>query len=367
MSLTLLNEPFALRKLLTDTQYHTSKCGIKAPLDRAHEPKLCETLDTLAAALAKDPDALLVDTYTAAERAADWKALVKKEVLKDGAILPLDSRSRPGHKILDHAMRHFWDVQTWKGVSVRSLCTQESLRAALESNVKMHSTPYKSEIRRMLVMRGGLGNVTKYRTVTAKAIVSYFKATRVLDPCIGWGGRMLGALAAGASYDGCEPDPKTVAGLRACLQDLPADIRAKATLYQEGAETRVPLLDQVYDLVLTSPPYYNLELYTGGTQSTMGRTWDSWVKEWLTPVIRACLGRLREGGTSCWSVKNFRSDRTYPLADVVRQIHEAQGWHLVKTVTLKGSARPGIARIQDGKETRDSEEETFCFQKRREG
>ena len=32
-------------------------------------------------------------------------------------------------------------------------------------------------------------NVTKYRTVTAKSIVKFYDAKKVLDPCIGWGGR----------------------------------------------------------------------------------------------------------------------------------------------------------------------------------
>jgi 16S rRNA G966 N2-methylase RsmD len=268
-------------------------------------------------------------------------------------------------------MTHFYDVKNHKGISVRSLMTQELLEKALITNISMHSTPYKSEIRRMITMTGGLGNVTKYRTVTSKAITEYFGAKRVLDPCIGWGGRMLGALSAGSDveYAGCEPDTQTYKALLAILQDkaIPESVRHRATIFGEPAETAMSKIHQEekFDLVLTSPPYFNLELYTAGEQSTNKyKTWDDWSEKWLKAIILGCLAALKPGGTSCWSVKNFKSDKKYPLADITKKIHKDAGWELVKTVTMRGSGRPGGKRIQGGEEKRESEEETFCFQKK---
>jgi DNA modification methylase len=119
-------------------------------------------------------------------------------------------------------------------------------------------------------------------------------------------------------------------------------------------------------MVLTSPPYFNLELYTAGQQSTNTYpTWEGWTEQWLKPVILGCLAHLKPGGVSCWSVKNFKTDKKYPLADVTKKIHQEAGWHLVQTVKMTGSARPGGKRIDEdtGKEKRGSEEETFCFKK----
>jgi hypothetical protein len=62
-------------------------------------------------------------------------------------------------------------------------------------------------------------------------------------------------------------------------------------------------------------------------------------------------------------VKNFKTDKKYPLADVTKKIHKDAGWDLIKTVVMTGSARPGGKRIVEGKETRESEEETFCFKR----
>jgi hypothetical protein len=367
----ILNKRFALRKLLTNTALHETAESIdKALLSPELEPQLRPLLAQLAAQLLQDPDTILLDTYELAERRKDWLALTNKVVLDEKSeILKIDTRSRPGHKILDHHMSHFYDVKNYKGQSVKGLFTQVALEKALITNLSMHSTPYKSEIRRMLTMTGGLGNVTKYRTVTAKALVQFYGAKRVLDPCAGWGGRLLGCLAGGAEYIGYEPDPNTAQGLRDILADpaIPESIRSKGII-KEGA---APLTGGLGghsppDMVLTSPPYFNLEVYTAGPQSINAfPTWEVWTEKWLKPVILTSLAALKQGGVSCWSVKNFKSDKHYPLADVTKQIHEAAGWTLVKTVKMTGSARPGGNRINEetGKEKRGSEEETFCFQK----
>lgn len=366
-----LGKRFALRSLLQNKKYHCIETSIpKEEITPEKEPAIRGIISHYANLILQNSSCILTDESDLTERKRDWISLCNKGVIKNGDIIEIDTRSRPGHKILDHHMPHFWDVTNHKGISVRSLFTKEMLEKALITNLMMHSTPYPTEIRRMIIMTGGLGNVTKYRTITSKAIVQYFNAKRVLDPCTGWGGRMLGTLSAGGDtyYCGCEPDPNTCNGLMNILSDpaIPEDATDRADIWSEPAEKALVWIqkEEKYDLVLTSPPYFNLELYTSGAQSTtLYKTWDEWVEKWLKPVILGCLVCLKPGGTSCWSVKNFKSDKTYPLADVTKKIHEDAGWRLVKTVKMTGSGRMGGKRIQDGKATRGSEEETFCFQR----
>lgn len=368
LSAQILNVRYGLRNRLKNSKHHNSESAIpKEDVTSEKEPELYVLIQTLAQEIAANPALILADTYTPAERLSDWKALCAAKP----NLAALDVRSRPGHKLLDHYMPHFWDVRNYKGVSVRSLCLPPALEKALAANVRMHSTPYKSEIRRTLVMTAGLGNVTKYRALTSKAIVAAFGPpsggrVAVLDPCAGWGGRMLGVLAAGGTYVAAEPDPRTYRGLVGILEDeaIPTDVKERATIHNAPAETVLPTLSPAsFDILLTSPPYFNLELYTAGAQSTNAHpSWDDWVAHWLKPVILAGLRALKPAtGVSCWSVKNFRSDRAYPLADVVKQIHADAGWKLTETVSMTGSGRPGTARIKDGKETRGSEEETYIF------
>ena len=366
-----LNIRFALRKHLSQNKYHLSEESIpKGDLTVEKEPYIRLKLAKIAKQIVDSPNTILIDIYSKDELTKDWLSLEKKEVISNGSILSIDTRTRPGHKILDHCMPHFYDVKNYKGISVKSLFNQEPIEKALMQNIQMHSTPYKSEIRRMIVMTAGLGNVTKYRTVTSKAIVQYYGAKRVLDPCTGWGGRMLGSLAASKDtyYVGCEPDPNTAKGLRSILEGpyIPQEVRSRGCILEKPAEVALAELATMekFDLILTSPPYFNLELYTAGDQSTqVHTTWESWTEKWLKPVILGCLGCLKEGGVSCWSVKNFKTDKKYPLADITKKIHKDAGWELVKTVTMTGSGRPGAKRIEGGEEKRGSEEETFCFKR----
>jgi hypothetical protein len=292
-----LDKRFALRKLLSDTQYHASETSIpKEALTPEKEPALRPKLAQIAQQLVAAPDTLLIDRYEPAERKKDWIALQKKIVVDGGVVLAIDARSRPGHKILDHHMPHFYSVANHKGVSVRSLMTQQALEKALITNVAMHSTPYRSEIRRMLTMTGGLSSVTKYRTVTAKAITLFFAAKSVLDPCAGWGGRMLGTLAAedDTLYAGCEPDTNTATNLRKILTegDLPQTSRSRVILLELPAEKGISQFKKMekFDMILTSPPYFNLEIYTSGEQSTQNyTTWEEWSDKWLKPVILSYL------------------------------------------------------------------------------
>ena len=350
-----LNTRYGLRSLLKTSELRTSTTGIpEAALVVTKEPDIRLKLEEFAIILSKNPEVLFQDSSTLEERKASWTALLKKKV-----VLPLDARSRPGHVLLDYHMPHFWAVSSWKGVSVADLASDTSVMyKALWANLRMHSTPYMSELRRSLCMVGGLSNVTKYRAPLAKVIVEEFGASSVLDPCIGWGGRMLGAIAAGATYTGCEPCLLTVVGLQGILKD----IGRTATIIAQPAEEGLLGLSCEYDMILTSPPYFNLEVYdSSSTQSITDHTWSTWVAEWLDPVIRMSLGLLKTGGVSCWSVKNFKTNGDYRLADEVKAAHEREGWELVRTISMVGSGRPGEGRIKKGIETRGSEEETFCF------
>jgi len=366
---TILNKRFGLRSLLQQNLFRTCTTGIPANvLTPDKEPRIREQLRQLAEAIVADPSVLFKDPTTRDERQADYASLLKKEV---SITEPLDSRSRPGHLLLDAHMPHFWSVRSWKGTSVADLAKDQTLlEKALMTNLRMHTTPYISEIRRTLCMVGGLANVTKYRAPLAKAIVQHFNAKGILDPCIGWGGRMIGALAADPSvqYFGAEPCTQTFSGLKDILADIPKEAAVRASIVCKTGETYLDELlkrNTLFDMILTSPPYYHLELYSNEPSQSVQAypTWTEWLTEWLEPLIARCLALLREDGVSCWSVKNFKSDQPYNLADEVHAIHRLHGWELVQTASMIGSARPGGGRIKDGEETRFSEEETFCFRK----
>ena len=55
-----------------------------------------------------------------------------------------------------------------------------------------------------------------------KRILEVLECKTVFDPCIGWGGRMVGTTCLGNEYHytGCEPFTKTFNGLETIVKEL---------------------------------------------------------------------------------------------------------------------------------------------------
>jgi 16S rRNA G966 N2-methylase RsmD len=294
-------------------------------------------------ALELEQRGILYDNSTAGEIKKDWISLCKKP-----SSINISATSTVGMKIMRKHMHHFYEVCNHKGKSVKLLWKKENLEKALRFNRKSHSTPYASEIVRSLSFTNGLGKVTMYRPLMARNVVSYFKAKSVLDVCAGWGGRMLGTTSLGVSYTGIEPCTKTFHGLQAIRDELNLP---NVTLMHETAE-QAEL--QTYDLALTSPPYYNLEVYSDEeTQSITSKTYKEWINTFLEPVIKKVIACVTY---SCWSVKNFKTDKSYDLLTDVIRIHETHGWKQMDiTFSMTNSKRPGNAK--------KTEEITYVFVK----
>ena len=338
-------------------------------------------LPQLAAELAAH--GVLRETYTDVDIQKDWALLQKKDTTTNE--MTISATEVAGMKVLRKHMRHFHAVRNYKGHSVESLWTQPCLEKALRFNRAQHSTPYASEIIRSLSFANGLGKVTMYRPLMAKKVVAYLakqlgvKEVRVLDVCAGWGGRMVGAKSAespsfaGVSpsvagglrgelvsplkvhYTGIDPCEKTYAALRAIRDEIGL---TDVTLIHKPAEVALQEVG-TYDIALTSPPYYNLELYSDEpTQSVQAGGYQAWLDTFLKPVIQ---GVIRHGVKySCWSVKNFKTDKKYDLLDDVIRIHGEHGWRLLDDTvfTMANSRRPGQKAASDQKKT---EECTYVF------
>jgi len=355
-------------------------------------------LPGLAAELASN--GVLHETYTDAEIQKDWALLLKKNTNSSSSsssssatanAMTISATEVAGMKVLRKHMRHFHAVRNYKGHSVESLWTQPCLEKALRFNRAQHSTPYASEIIRSLSFANGLGKVTMYRPLMAKKVVAYLaekdklKEVRVLDVCAGWGGRMIGAKSVEGGgdkgggdelppqtprgggglkvhYTGIDPCEKTYAALRAIRDELGLH---NVTLIHQPAEVALQQPLGTYDIALTSPPYYNLELYSDEpTQSVATKDgYQAWVDAFLKPVI---AGVIRLGVKySCWSVKNFKTDKKYDLLDDVIRIHGEHGWRLLDGVvfTMANSRRPGQKASSPSEDVtpKKTEECTYVF------
>jgi SAM-dependent methyltransferase len=134
-----------------------------------------------------------------------------------------------------------------------------------------------------------------FRPAVAKYIYQTFAPGGVVwDPCAGYGGRLLGAKMAGVSaYIGTDIEAETVAGNKKLAGILGLN---RCVLQQSRAEDWDP--GEPLDLVFTSPPYFDLEVY-GYESLQAGRSYGTvqgWVRAFLAPVMATAFKRLRPGG-----------------------------------------------------------------------
>lgn len=289
--------------------------------------------------------------------AEEWNKLKNANIDKNN----INSTNTIGMKIIKRYMPHIYDVKNYKGKCISDLWKKEILMKVVKVNRKSHSTPYVTELIRQVGFVAGTSKVTIYRPLLSKRIIEYFDAKNVLDVCVGWGGRMLGSLSVdNVSYTGIEPYSKTYNGLINIKNELGfSDDRIK--LYNDVAENVLPTLERKYDLALTSPPYYNLEIYSDEpSQSHHYGSYENWVNKFLTPVIVGVIDKLVDGGKSCWSVKNFKTDSKYDLYDDVVKIHKKNGWEQIETEFYVGNClRPGMKDSEGN--ARKSKEITYVF------
>ena len=274
----------------------------------------------------------------------------------------IHSTNTVGLNIIRRHMPHIYEVQNHKGRSIANSWTIETLIKVLRINRKSHSTPYISEIVRQIGFVCGNSKVTMYRPLLTKRIVQYFGAKKILDVCVGWGGRMLGSCCMeDVHYTGIEPCTATYKGLVSMCKSCNIE---NVHLFHDCAEVVLPTINEKFDLAITSPPYYNLELYSDeDSQSHNYGSYESWVENFLRPVVFGVIDHLYENGKSVWSVKNFKTDKAYDLFDEIMLLHAEKGWVKMDIEFNVGNPiRPGRKAHTNG-ETRFGQEVTYVFTK----
>lgn len=157
-----------------------------------------------------------------------------------------------------------------------------------------------------------------FPALLARDLIEEFapKNAAMLDPCHGWGGRMLGFLlsAKAQRYVGYDPSPSTNEGVLSLFRDLAAltpERRKFAELHQMPFED-AKIAPAAFDFALTSPPYFDTEKY-GGDDSSFRRyaDFDAWCANFYEPLIQRTARALKRNSVFCLQV----GSQSYPLVE----------------------------------------------------
>lgn len=266
--------------------------------------------------------------------------------------LEFKSVSKAGSVLCAKHFSHRWDARYRSQPSVRQAWYDEKmLRQAIGFQIRVGDpvTP----IRVFRALQAVVRAPTNFRPSLARAIVEAFSPEGgfVLDPCAGYGGRAAGTLSCGRVYLGVDPHPKASPSFEGLSKDLGGELTFVNQPFEEFEGN-----PEEADLVFTSPPYFSVERYSDdSTQSWVRyKTWDSWVKGFLTPLASKSLAYLKPDGYFCVNTKDIREGKNvFPIGGELVRIATGLGFNLESTLSIP------LGRL--GKDLR--EEPLFVFRK----
>ena len=216
-----------------------------------------------------------------------------------------------GDELIRHFMRHMSEA-SYRGTSpMKTFNGFASLSSSIEYCLKSKKSILPKFLHDALMYFNG--GVTAFPSVVAKAVVDKFCVAGgvVVDPCAGWGGRLLGTVSSGREYVGFEPWEKTSCALREISNYVGCNSTVVAGPF--SPDTAPPICD----LVFTSPPYVDLEVY-GTSVSLVG-----W-KKLMADIVSYAENSLRPGGHL---VINVPSRLRHMLPDVKLKVVPAVFWN----------------------------------------
>jgi hypothetical protein len=146
-----------------------------------------------------------------------------------------------------------------------------------------------------------MGNVGIFRPSIAKYVICKYKPKKVLDFTMGWGGRLVGACCEEVdTYIGIDMNTNLKPLYKKMVNTLKTLSNTKIKLFFKDA-LNVDYSKLDYDFVLTSPPYYNVEIYRQNDILTK----DEWKQNFYIPIFTKTYKYLKKNGYYCLNVPDY--------------------------------------------------------------
>lgn len=152
---------------------------------------------------------------------------------------------------------------------------------------------------------------SNFNTTVVVSLLKLFKPKHWLDFSAGWGDRLIGAIAYGkCKYTGVDPSECMNPNYHNMIKTLvPKNKRHNYKIIQSGFETltskEIPNL--AYDLIFTSPPFFDLEVYEKKDKQSIHQfnSLQKWLDGFLYPTLRTCYRALEVNGTLALYISDF--------------------------------------------------------------
>lgn len=212
------------------------------------------------------------------------------------------------------------------------------LRAALEKELARAGTIGQGLLGMMLLVLGTQA-CANFRPGFATYLYRQYchKGARVLDTSTGYGGRLVGFIAAGIAgqYVGIDPNVPTYNG----NQRLAVDLAPEGSVDLICAPAEDVPVDRIgassCDFAFTSPPYFRKEHYSDDDTQSWKRygddaTGETWREGFLAPTMVLQFACLKPGAHAIMNIADIHiGKKHYPLADWCVEVAKRAGFEYV--------------------------------------
>jgi hypothetical protein len=230
---------------------------------------------------------------------------MKKDFLKLKSVSKINLRGLMGNKIVDNfTFYERLEVRGLKGINyydflsnIHEYQKRNYYKTLEEYNKKTRNIPEKRLNYKYAQLYFSL-NVAIFKPIIAKYIYSLYKPKSILDFCMGWGGRMVGACSLDIpNYIGIDLNKDLEKPISDMVNFISPYTQTKTKLFFEDALT-VDYSTLFYDFVLTSPPYYNIEIYKYNKKLKK----EEWDNNFYIPIITKTFKYLQPNGVYCLNI-----------------------------------------------------------------
>jgi 16S rRNA G966 N2-methylase RsmD len=204
------------------------------------------------------------------------------------------------------------------------------------------------EIDRYLHKNGPNKNCSNFNLIVSLFVLNYFKPKKWLDPSAGWGDRLISAIIYGkCTYTGIDPNEKMHPKYKEIIETLSEvnekdEVREGRLKYQviQGGFEDVDIEANYYDLIFTSPPFFDLESYSkDNSQSNVKfNTLEKWKNGFLYPFLIKATRALEKDGHLCLYVNNY--DGVKYVGDIHKYLQANKKMQQVGSLSWQDSSYP---------------------------
>jgi hypothetical protein len=228
------------------------------------------------------------------------------------------------------------------------------LRRVLNLDIKYGGKIMESCLHHLMTVSGTQG-CSNFRPGFASLMYRTYckKGDTVLDTSTGYGGRIVGFIAAriAGTYIGIDPNTKTFEGNTRMAAELGYADRVRL-IHSPAEDVDVDFagIREVCDFGFTSPPYFRKEIYSAEDTQSCNRytTGDAWRAGFLLPMLRLQFAALKPGAFSAVNIAPVKvKGETYPLDKWTRECAAEVGFQFVKLDQFRLAARFGAGMAEE--------------------